>query len=323
MSAFAKLKANRQAETAKLQDRVKNGDKKTYDEDARYWRPKLDPKTKTGAAIIRFMPASEHDDAPFVTLYEHAFNRNGGWYIEKSRSTLGKNEADPVLEYNEKLWKSGNPKDKLLVSGDPNNNIAGSKRKKYFIANIYVVKHDAAPEDEGKVFLFKFGAKVKKMIDDLLVPEDEGEDVIDVTDFWEGANFSFKAGRQGGFANYDASKFLKQSALLNGDDEALEGVYHQLYSLKAEIAPDKFKSYEELSKQLTRCLGGVAQAAQAVRSNNDSGEDEGFEDSRPTNRQQPNRAKPSFNDDEDDDAFFSRMKSGNSSSDDDEDQIPF
>lgn len=323
MSAFAKLKANRQAETAKLQEKVKTGDKKTYETDTRYWQLKPDPKTKTGNAIIRFLPATETDDAPFVTLYEHAFQRAGGWYIEKSRSTLGKGEKDPVLEYNEKLWKSGNPADKKLVSGSDEEGIKGSKRKQYFISNIYVVKHDAQPEDEGKVFLFKYGIKIKKMIDALLVPENEGDDTpdaIDVFDMWEGANFAFKMGRQGKHANYDNSKFLKQSALLGGDDEKLEEVYSSAYSLAAEIAPDKFKSYEELQRQLIRALGGASQAAQAGRKADDSDDDSAFGSTRPSN----GRSKPSFDEDEDDEQFFGRMKTSSKSDvSEDSDDIPF
>lgn len=323
MSAFAKLKANRQAETAKLQEKVKGGDKKSYETDTRYWQLQPDKKTKTGNAIIRFLPATPSDDAPFVTLYEHAFQRQGGWYIEKSRSTLGKGEKDPVLEYNEKLWKSGNVADRVWVSGDDSKGIKGSKRKQYFISNIYVVKHDAQPEDEGKVFLFKYGIKIKKMIDALLVPEDEGEDTpdpVDVFDMWEGANFSFKMTRQGNYANYDTSKFLKQSALLGGDDDKLEEVYNSAYSLAAEIAPDKFKSYDELQRQLTRALGGVSQAAQVGRSQTDE-DDADFGVSAPKSN---GRAKPSFSDDDDDDAFFSKMKTSNKSSvSEDDDSIPF
>lgn len=321
MSAFAKLKASRAEQTAKLQEKVKTGDKKSYETDTRYWQLKPDPKTRTGNAIIRFLPATETDDAPFVTMWEHAFQRAGGWYIEKSRSTLGKGEKDPVLEYNEKLWKSGNPADKKLVSGSDEEGIKGSKRKQYFISNIYVVKHDAQPEDEGKVFLFKYGIKIKKMIDALLVPEDEGEDTpdaIDVFNMWEGANFAFKMTRQGKHANYDSSKFLKQSALLGGDDAKLEEVYESAYSLAAEIAPDKFKSYDDLQKSLTRALGGQSQAAQAGRKA-DADEDEAFASTRPSN----GRSKPSFDADEDDDAFFGRMKSSSKSDDSDSDEIPF
>lgn len=312
MNAFAKLKANREADTAKLQERVKNGDKKSYDVDTRYWQLKPDPKTKMGNAVIRFLPTTETDDAPFVTLFEHAFNRAGGWYIEKSRSTLGKDEKDPVLEYNEKLWKSGNPADKMQVSGDPTKNIKGSKRKKYYISNILVIKHDAAPEDEGKVFLFKYGQKIMDKIKEQLVPEDEGEDTIDVTDFWNGANFSFKMTRQGNFANYDTSKFLKVSPLFDGDDAKLEALWKTQYSLAAEIAPDKFKSYEDLQKSLTRALGGVSQAAQAGRTVRED-EDEDFV-------QPKTNSRPQFKADDSDDSFFSTMKNG---SVDDEDSIPF
>lgn len=316
MSAFAKFKANRQETTAKLTDLVTNGNKKSYETDTRYWQLKPDPKTKTGNAIIRFLPTTETDEAPFVTLYEHAFNRAGGWYINKSRSTLGKDEKDPVLEYNEKLWKSGNPADKLLVSGDDTKGIKASKRKKYYISNIYVVKHDAQPEDEGKVFLFKYGQKIMDKIKEQLIAEVEGEETCDVHDFWNGKNFLMKMSRQGNYANYDQSKFLSQSSVLGGDDDKLEALWKTQYSLAAEIAEDKFKSYEQLQKELTRALGGVAQSAQAGRKvqDEDQFDSEDFNESRPTN------SRPKFNAGSSDDDFFSTVKNG---SVDDEDSIPF
>lgn len=313
MSAFARLKANRQADTAKLQDLVKNGGKKVYEEDTRYWQPEVDKKTGLGGATIRFMPTSETDDAPFVTIYEHAFQRVGGWYIEKSRTSIGPDEKDPVIEMNDKLWKSG-PAGQAEVKG-VEGGAKGSKRNKYYISNIYVVKHDARPEDEGKVFLFKYGQKIKNKIDELLIPEDAGEDVIDVTDLWEGSNFSLKITRQGQYRNYDTSKFLKQSQLLS-TDEALEAVYTKLYPLKAEIAEDKFKSYEQLSDRLTRVMGGVSQAAQARNAKVDADEDdtEGYAGRTET----PRNARSNVREDDTDNSFFNRASTA-----DLDDDIPF
>lgn len=315
MSAFARLKANRSADTAKLQELVKNGGKKTYEEDTRYWQPEVDKKTGLGNAIIRFLPTSENDDAPFVTLYEHGFQRAGGWYIEKSRTSISPDEKDPVIEMNDRLWKAGGDS-KLSVQG-VDGGITGSKRKKYFISNIYVVKHDARPEDEGKVFLFKYGAKIKLKIDELLVPEDAGEDVIDVTNLWEGANFSMKITRQGRHRNYDTSKFLKQSQLLP-TDEAMEAVYLKAYTLKDEIAADKFKSYDQLAERLARVMGGVSQAAQSRNSNDDDGDDS----DRYVGRENTSRnIRSRVTDEDDDNSFLSRTNS--SSNMDDDDGIPF
>jgi hypothetical protein len=308
--SFASLKKNRATSTAKLTEMVKSGGKQVFEEDKRYWQPEVDDKRGIGSAVIRFLPAIEGEDFPFVTLYEHAFQRNGGWYIEKSRSTLGKGEADPVLEYNDKLWNSGNPADRKLVSGDDVANIKGSKRKQYFIANIYVIKHDARPEDEGKVFLFKFGFKIKEKIDQLLTPEFDDISPVNVYDFWEGANFNMRISRQGKHRNYDKSSFGEPTQLL-ADEDAMAAIYESQYSLKAEIRPELFKSYDQLAARLAKVLGTAGQ--QAEGRGQSAGREAPAREDRHTSRRDTQ-----VSDDDSDDTFFNRLKDT-----DMDDEIPF
>jgi hypothetical protein len=209
-------------------------------------------KTGVGSAIIRFLPAPDNEDLPWVKLYSHAFQGPGGWYIENSLTTLG--QKDPISEHNRELWNTGTEANKEIVRKQ--------KRKLSYYSNIYVVKDPAHPENEGKVFLFKFGKKIFDKILNAMQPEFEDEEPINPFDFWGGANFRLKIRKVEGYWNYDKSEFDSASALMD-DDDALEALWKKEYSLSAIVAADQFKSYEDLEKRLKMVLGQKT-AARAV-----------------------------------------------------------
>ena len=211
--------------------------------DDRLWKPEMD-KSGNGYAVIRFLPAPEGEDLPWVKLYSHAFQGPGGWYIENSLTTVS--GKDPVGELNRELWNSGNESDKDVVRKQ--------KRKLSFYANIYVVKDPANPQNEGGVFLYKFGKKIFDKIMDAMQPEFEDETPINPFDFWQGANFKLKLKKVAGYWNYDSSEFDRQGPLLD-DDDALEALWKKQYSLSAFTAADQFKTYDELKKRLDYVLG--------------------------------------------------------------------
>jgi len=211
--------------------------------DDRYWKPEMD-KSGTGYAVIRFLPAVDGEDLPWAKMFSHAFQGPGGWYIENSLTTNG--GKDPVSELNRELWNSGNDKDKETVRAQ--------KRKLSFYSNIYVVKDPANPQNEGKVFLYKFGKKIFNMIMDVMQPEFEDETPINPFDFWQGANFKLKLQKKDGYWNYDKSEFDRPGPLLD-DDDALEAIWKKQYSLSAITAADQFKTYDELKKRLDYVLG--------------------------------------------------------------------
>jgi hypothetical protein len=219
--------------------------------DDRFWKPEMD-KTGVGSAIIRLLPAPEGEDLPWVKMYSHAFQGPGGWFIENSLTTVG--QKDPVSEHNRELWNSGSEKDKETVRKQ--------KRKLNYYSNIYVVKDPLHPENEGKVFLFKFGKKIFDKILNAMQPEFEDEEPMNPYDFWTGANFRLKIRKVEGYWNYDKSEFDKPSPLLD-DDDALEALWKKEYSLSAIVAPDQFKSYDDLQKRLNYVLGQKS-AARAV-----------------------------------------------------------
>ena len=211
--------------------------------DERLWKPEVD-KTGNGYAVIRFLPSPEGEDIPWAKMYSHAFQGPGGWYIENSLTTTG--GKDPVSEHNRELWNSGNESDKDVVRKQ--------KRKLSYYANIYVVKDPTNPQNEGGVFLYKFGKKIFDKIMEAMQPEFEDETPINCFDFWQGANFKLKIVKKDGYWNYDKSEFDAPAPLLE-DDDALEAIWKKQYSLAAVTAADQFKSYDDLKKRLDYVLG--------------------------------------------------------------------
>ena len=229
--------------TAKLVKEVEKMNNNGASGDDRLWKLDVD-KSGNGYAVIRFLPAPEGEDLPFVKLYSHAFQGPGGWYIENSLTTLG--QKDPVSEYNTTLWNNGTDAGKETARKQ--------KRKLTYISNIYVVKDPANPENEGQVFLYKFGKKIFDKLTAAMQPEFEDEEAIDPFDFWQGANFKLKAKNVAGYRNYDSSEFAATSALLD-DDDAMEAVWKKEHSLAELVATDQFKSYDELKTRLGYVLG--------------------------------------------------------------------
>ena len=217
-------------------------DTKSFD-DERIWKPELD-KSGNGYAVIRFLPAPEGEDIPWQRMFSHSFQGPGGWYIENSLTTI--NKSDPVGDVNRKLWNSGSEADKETARRQ--------KRKLSYFTNIYVVADPKHPENEGKVFLYKFGKKIFDKIMESMQPQFDDEQAINPFDLWKGANFKLKIRKVDGFWNYDKSEFEAVAQLLDSD-EALEKVYQSEYPLKPFHEDSNFKPYAELKEKMERVLG--------------------------------------------------------------------
>ena len=246
-NTFAELRKSRSKDLEKLTVQVnklndKSSEKKSY-EDTRFWKPTVD-KAGNGMAVIRFLPAAEGEDMPWVQLFSHSFQGpTGQWYIENSLTTL--NKKDPVSEHNTMLWNSGVESDKETARKQ--------KRKLQYIANVYIVKDPSNPDNDGKVFLFKFGKKIFDKLNDLMNPEFEDETPVNPFDLWEGANFKLKIRKVEGYQNYDKSEFDSPAALSEDDDE-LERIWKAQNKLSEFITEGNFKSYDELKARLNKVL---------------------------------------------------------------------
>ena len=259
--SFANLKKQSKlgSLTAKLVKEVEKLNTNGASGDDRLWKLEVD-KSGNGYAVIRFLPAPDGEELPFVKLYSHAFQGPGGWYIENSLTTLG--QKDPVSEYNSQLWNNGTDAGKDAARKQ--------KRKLTYISNIYVVKDPANPENEGKVFLYKYGKKIFDKLTAAMQPEFEDEEAIDPFDFWQGANFKLKAKNVAGYRNYDSSEFTAVTPLLD-DDDALESVWKKESSLKEFVEADQFKSYDDLKKRLEYVLGSKRPTSSIEEEDTDRG----------------------------------------------------
>ena len=245
MVDFSKLKANSgknalEALNKKLATIAGNESKGGADD--RFWSPTVD-KAGNGYAVIRFLPPPANEDVPFIRIFDHGFQGPGGWYIENSLTTLGK--PDPVSEYNSKLWNSGVEANKEIARKQ--------KRRLHFISNIYVVQDSGNPDNEGKVFLYKYGKKLFDKLNEAMNPQFADEEAVNPFDLWAGANFKLKIRNVEGYRNYDKSEFDKVGPL-STDDAELESIWKKEHSLQAFLDPSNFKSYDELNAKLMKAL---------------------------------------------------------------------
>jgi len=307
-TSFAALKQARSKEFDKLNSQLQNMNSAGPSGDDEYWKLEVD-KAGNGYAVIRFLPAPQGEDMPFVRVWDHGFQGPGGWYIENSLTTIG--QDDPVSEHNSKLWNSGIESDKDIARKQ--------KRRLGFHANIYVVKDPSNPQNEGKVFKYKFGKKIFDKLNDMMNPQFEDEEAINPFDFWEGADFKLKARNVEGYRNYDKSEFAAPAVVTKPDgspmgDEELESIWNKQHSLQEIVDPKNFKSYEELKTKLYKVLGldGGA-AAPTTTAEDDNVAEMDFtpkfrESASPTMEEAPSPSTSAFaNDDDDDLAFFKNL----------------
>ena len=268
--------------------------------DERFWKPELD-KSGNGYAVIRFLPAPDGEDMPWAKVWSHAFKGPGGqWYIENSLTTIGKD--DPVGEINRELWNSGRDSDKEIARAQ--------KRKLSYYSNIYVVQDPAHPENEGRVFLYKFGKKIFDKLIEAMQPAFADESPIDPFNFWKGADFKLKIRKVDGYWNYDKSEFAGAGTLGQFDDDKLESIWKEGYSLAEFEDTKNFKSYEQLTARLNLVLGRGASSAPRV----DESEEEvfaapvgGFNDADITGLRESAVAASPVEDEEDTLSYFAKL----------------
>jgi hypothetical protein len=259
--------------------------------DERFWTPTVD-KAGNGYAVVRFLPAPRGENVPFVRIFDHGFQGPGGsWYIENSLTTIGK--KDPVGELNSALWNSGIESDKDVARKQ--------KRRLHFISNIYVVEDKGKPENDGKVFLFKYGKKIFDKLNEVMNPQFPDETPLNPFDFWEGANFALKIRNVEGYRNYDKSTFMSASPL-HKSDAKLEEIYNQEHSLQDFLKPENFKSYDELKEKLNRVLAAPMDGLTRNAMEQDAAPPPAFK-----TRPAPAPAMEQAGEDDDDLEFFKRL----------------
>ena len=198
---------------------------------------------------------------------------------------------------NTRLWNSGDQAKKDLVS-------QRYKRKKSYVSNILVIDDPANPENNGKVFLYRYGTKIYQKIQDAMKPEFSDEEAIVPFDFWKGANFRLRIRKVAGFLNYDKSGFDSMSELFDGDDDRLKKLWESEYKLNEFVDPSNYKSYDELKSRLDLVLGGSVPKETAENTSLESEESWGSDES-PTTTVQDSAP----NEEDDAMSYFERLAS--------------
>lgn len=251
MSTFKSMRKRNKDSLEKLRAKAQEKEK-SYNDD-RFWYCERD-KAGNGFAIIRFLDVSKADldafgdDAdlvPWVHYYTHGFkNKQGRWFFDNCLTSIGK--ECPVCEANGELWNSGI---------DANKEIARQrKRKEHYVSNIYIIKDNANPENEGKVFLFRYGPKIFEKLKGAMNPEFEDEVGFNPFDYDEGANFKLKIRVVDDYVNYDKSEFESPSPLFDNDED-MEEVWTKSYGLQELVSMDKFTPYDEMKKKFEKIVG--------------------------------------------------------------------
>lgn len=235
---------------AQLQAQLATLNASSFNEsDGKEWKLTLD-SAKNGSAVIRFLPGRTPDSIPYVKLVNHGFKVGTKWYIENCTSTHNDYDGCPVCQYIKEndLFNSDNAKYQKM------------KRKTSYWTNILVIKDPAQPENEGKVFKYRFGQKVMDKIKSMAeVDVSMGEVPVDVFCAIGGANFVLKVKQVGGFSNYDESKFLAPSEIAGIQTEKVQKeLFEGMSDIDAIAAPDQFNSFDKNKEAFDRVLGTAA-----------------------------------------------------------------
>lgn len=288
----------------------------TYEKDQRFWSMQIDKKTGRSEAIIRFLPATPDEDIPWIEVYQHAFKnpKNDKWLICNCPTSM-KNGKCPICAANSVEWNSGIEKRKNLARL--------RKRKQKYIANVYVVSDPSNPENEGKVFLYKFGKQIFDKIKNAIHPEYASMQEMNPFDLLDGANFIIRTGKKAEgagreFITFENSSFDAPSALLDGDEKELEKIWLSEYPLQSFLSQENFEDYEKLENRLKYVMGSSGSSKKHI-----DDEDEGVEEAKSPKSIPAKKQKeydiddeiPSFNKDENEDEvedddleFFNKMK---------------
>ena len=228
------------SETKKKMKTEKENSKKG---DERFWNLKREKGTEEGTALIRFLP--DADKIPYVMLFHHFvkyISEEGSESIYAGTCLTSIGKDCPICNLNKRYWNSGHESDKEIARG--------RKRKKTYISNILVIDDKGNPENNGKVFLFSYGATIFEKIENQVFPKNDFDEPITVWDFYEGANFILQSTKKDGYVNYDNSKFTKVGPIAKTDEE-IEAIWNKTVSLSEFIDETKMDNYEQIKEKLS------------------------------------------------------------------------
>jgi hypothetical protein len=266
-----------QMDWGKITQKVKEAESKGgFEKDERIYIPKVSDKGNA-KVLMRFLPQkSDINDVPYVKVFTHGFKFGSSWFFNNCPTTIGK--PCPVCEDNTENWDLDKGTEREPMRRD-------RSRKLNVYANVLILDDKQQPENNGKVFIYRFGKTIFDKIMKKYSPSDEdidlGEEPVNVFDYYSGLNFKLeiktkKTGNKS-FLNYDDSAFSEiETPIADGNDDEIEKINAMSYDINDLVAPEKFLSYEELSKRLNKVLG---KNKTEFRSQPEESDDESYEES--------------------------------------------
>lgn len=231
--------------------------KKNYG-DERQWDLTTDEKGN-GSAVIRLLPQKDINQIPIVKFFEHYIRfvdktGNVKYYRAKSPQTIGK--PCPVSDIYYELNAIGTDEAKEFARQ--------ISRKTKFASNVYVIKDNGNPDNNGKVFYWTYGVKLLDKIKAVLNPSEDliaaGIQPINVFDPIDGANMILVRTKKSknDFPSYDNTTFDKPSALFTDIEEAKRFIEENCYDLNEIIlGEDTFEPYEKLLAKFKKAIAGT------------------------------------------------------------------
>lgn len=280
---------------------------KTKTVDENLYQPSVDDAPDgVYTATLRFLPYIKDIKLSTISKYVYYLkdaNDENGFYVDDPQ-TIG--EKSPIAQMYWKLKNSKNAVDNKLAEN--------FNRNYYNYSLVEIVKDPQHPELVGQIKVFRYGKKIKEMIDD----ESNGDEPCNVFDPFNGKNFNLKLKRVGGFNNYDSSKFGNVSPMtIDGekvtvDNAGKKKIVEYLDNNSPDITVYDYKEWDaEMTEKVNRCLRTY------------TGEKEDISDEKPieailkggnnaTAKKETKKAKVDVVDEEEDEVFAPSKPSGGS-----------
>ncbi|MHB8483885.1 MAG: hypothetical protein ACYDBV_14330, partial [Nitrospiria bacterium] len=176
---------------------------------------------------------------------------------------------DPVLDFNTKLWNAvpNHLSDEEKKNHPYRKQASAQGRKNNYRANFYIIDDTVNSDNSGKAVKFKFGKWCFDLLENAQYPSElqlkRGIKGFDPYNIFNAPNFEIEiftdqSKKVDGKAqrNYSKSHFVSTFGPLASEKE-MEDIYNSIsgWSLRDYLAPDKFKTYEELKRRLDETVG--------------------------------------------------------------------
>jgi hypothetical protein len=238
--------------------------KQSFKKDERIFSPEFS-KQGTVNVLLRFLPPMRDSkgnlsdvDFPFCgPVYYHNISENKRFLNVSCPTSIG--EPCPICEFNKDNWDDYTKAQKKR------------SRKLNYYSNVLIIEDKTHPENNGKVFIFRYGKKIyDKMQEKSNPPVESFVKQGDYWDYYEGNNFQLSIKKiklpEDDFAqnNYDSCCFESEKTPIAKTDEEIEAIMSKCYPLKPFIAEESFESYDKLKEKFQKFIVNTSKTKKTV-----------------------------------------------------------